>query len=81
MCAFLRARCGEVYFDALSSAGPKRKLYLCERWGFQPPHRLPLGPAAYQLPSLTLAWHPDLVKLVAVSIPSKRRAAPILHPY
>ena len=49
---------------------PHRYLY---RWGFQPPQHLLLAAAAYELPSLTPARHPDLIKVVAVSIPPKQQ--------
>jgi hypothetical protein len=61
-----------VPVDGLPLCRSKRKLYLCKRWGFQPPQRLLLSPAAYELPARALARHPDLVKIVAVSIPTKR---------
>src|SRR6266851_2368930 len=78
MCAFLRAVAVRCTFDGLMLCRSKRKLYLCERWSFQPAQRVLFGPAAYELPPLTLAWHPDLVKIVAVSIPPKDQAPPVL---
>jgi hypothetical protein len=43
-----------------------------------PPQRLLLSPAAYELRARTRTRHPDLVKIVAVSIPPKRKAAAIV---
>ena len=64
--------------DGLLLCRPSRKLHMCERWRFHPPQRLLLSPAAYELPPLTVARHPNLVEIVGVSILPKEQAPAVL---